>query len=320
MVLLLPANATQGARWHDWYLQGAGAFDQDVRSGEAVNRVGEKNREYLYRWMDISFDKLKMLRESGIEPFAGMAEESSSSESSAIGRQGISEPLVTESRPLARRQFRFVMPEAGEVSLVWGINGWQGAPEAFRPVGTMVKNQVLHTPMDRQSNAFVVQLSLPRGTSVNYCFLITKKRDAFDITWPLCEGEYSEQFTADGLREIRSRTSLATVTQEIHYRAVEAKEVHLVWGLKGWNVAPNSLWPAGTTIIDNVMHTPMILRDGIFVTTLRVPVETLVDYGFQITKRRGLFDLVGPVFDGNYSVRPTQDGQIDIQAKPGLLP
>jgi hypothetical protein len=64
----------------------------------------------------------------------------------------------------------------------------------------------------------------------------------------------------------------------------------------------------------------MILRDGIFVTTLRVPVETLVDYGFQITKRRGLFDLVGPVFDGNYSVRPTQDGQIDIQAKPGLLP
>lgn len=320
VVLLIPANAAQGARWHDWYLQGAGTFDRDVRSGEAVTRVGEKNREYLYRWMDPSFDKVRMLRDSGIGPFAHMAEEPSTPEKGATGHQRNSESLVTKSQPLARRQFRFVMPEAGEVSLVWGINGWQGAPEAFHPVGTKVKDHVLHTPMNRQDDTFVAQLSLPRGTSVNFCFLITKKRDTFDITWPLCEGDYHEQFTTDGLREIRSSTSLATVTQEIRYHALEAKEVHLVWGLKGWNVAPDSLWPAGTTIIDKVMHTPMVLRDGIFVTSLTVPVETPVDYGFQITKRRGLFDLVYPVFDGNYSVRPIQNGQVDIQAKPGLMP
>ncbi len=320
MFLLIPANASQGVRWHDWYLQGAGAFDQDVRSGESVTKVGEKNREYLYRWMDTSFDKLRMLRESGIMPFARMAEEAAFPERSDTGRQTVSEPLVTESRPLARRRFRFVMPEAGEVSLVWGIDGWQVAPEVFRPVGTMVNNHVLHTPMNRQDDTFIAQLALPRGTSVDYCFLITKKRGAFDITWPLCEGDYHERFTADGVREVRSKVSLAMVTQEIRYQSLEAKEVHLVWGLNGWNIAPNPLWPAGTIISNKVMHTPMILREGVFVTILRVPVDTLVDYGFQITKRRGLFDLVYPVFDGNYSVRPIQDGQIDIQAKPGLFP
>lgn len=320
LVLLLPANAAQGARWHDWYLQGAGAFEQDVQSGESVSRVGERNREYLHRWMDPSFDKVRMLRDSGIGPFAHMAAESPAPEGGAASRQQKSESRVAASQPVARRQFRFVTPEAGDVVLVWGINGWQDAPESFRPAGTLVKNHVLNTPMNRQDGAFVAQLSLPRGTSVDYCFLITKKRDAFDITWPLCEGNYQEQFTTDGLREIRSRTSLGMVTQEIRYHAPDAQEVHLVWGLKGWHVAPHSLWPVGTTILDKVMHTPMALRDGIFVTTVTVPVETPVDYGFQITKRRGIFDLVYPVFDGNYSIRPIQDGQIDMQAKPGLIP
>ncbi|MGC3974331.1 MAG: hypothetical protein QM771_08135 [Nitrospira sp.] len=321
MALLIPANATQGARWHDWYLQGAGAFEQDVQSGEPVSRVGERNRKYSYRWMDPSFDKVRMLRDSGIGPFAKMAEEQPATEQlEATGQHGMSESRVAESQPVARKQFHFVMPEAGHVFLVWGINGWQAAPESFRPAGTLIKDHVLHTPMNQQDGAFVAQLSLPRGTSLDYCFLITKKRDAFDITWPLCEGNYHEEFTADGVREIRSQTSLAVVKQEIRYHAQEAKEVHLVWGVKGWHVAPQSLWPSGTTIIERVMHTPMALREGIFVATLTVPVATPVDYGFQITKRRGIFDLVYPLFDGNYIVRPVQDGQIDMQAKPGLIP
>jgi len=319
MVLLVPANATQGARWHDWYLQGAGAFERDVQSGASVSRVGERNREYLYRWMDPSFDKVRMLRDSGIGPFAKMAEEPSAPVQ-APRHQGMPESPVAESLPAARRELRFVMPEAAEVFLVWGINGWQAAPESFRPAGTVVKDHVLHTPMHRQDGVFVMPLALPRGASLDYCFLITKKREAFDITWPLCEGNYHEEFMADGVREIRSRTSLALVRQEIRYHAPEAKEVHLVWGVKGWHVTPQSLWPSGTAIIDHVMHTPMALREGIFVATVTVPVDTAVDYGFQITKRRGIFDLVYPLFDGNYSVRPSQDGQIDMQAKPGLIP
>ena len=45
---------------------------------------------------------------------------------------------------LVTQEFRYHMPEAGEVFLVWG---WQVIAEELRPAGTAVEGNVMHTPM-----------------------------------------------------------------------------------------------------------------------------------------------------------------------------
>lgn len=74
------------------------------------------------------------------------------------------------------------------------------------------------------------------------------------------------------------------VTQEIHYQRQDAGAVSLVWGVNGWQQAPEDLRPADTEIINKVMYTPMKRKGGIFVATLRVPAGTVIDYGFLITR------------------------------------
>ncbi|MEO7859554.1 MAG: hypothetical protein ABIU05_03780, partial [Nitrospirales bacterium] len=44
-------------------------------------------------------------------------------------------------------EIRYHAPEAGEVWLVWGINGWQQAPDTMRPPGTIVPDKAMQTPM-----------------------------------------------------------------------------------------------------------------------------------------------------------------------------
>ena len=320
MCLLIPLNASHGARWRDWYLQGAGPFEQDVRRGEPLNKVAENNREYLYRWMNTDFDKLRMLQESRVGIFAGMGKELHPSKVRKNDSHSDESRSIAPTTHLVKRQIRFIMPEAEEVYLVWGINGWGVLPEARRPPGTSIQNNVMRTPMQREGTTFSAEVALTSGVTADYCFLITKKRDSFDITWPLCEGDHHERFTRAGVKEITSRTSLSTVTHVIRYRAPEAKEVYLVWGLHGWHSAPEILRPAGTILMNKVMHTPMLQNDGTFSVAISLPTGTTLDYGFQITKRRGLFDIVYPLFDGNYATRVVENGRIDIEAKEGLFP
>src|ERR1051325_4550300 len=51
------------------------------------------------------------------------------------------------------------------------------------------------------------------------------------------------------------------VTQEIHYHLPEAAEVFFVWGVDGWAVAPEQLWPPRTEVRQKVLYTPMTLSD-----------------------------------------------------------
>jgi len=54
-----------------------------------------------------------------------------------------------QSQRLVAQEIRYDMPEAGEVFLVWRINGWRVVPEENRPARTMVKDAVMHTQMAR---------------------------------------------------------------------------------------------------------------------------------------------------------------------------
>ncbi len=75
------------------------------------------------------------------------------------------------------RTIKYFMPEAGEVTLVWGVNNWATVPELMRPTGTRVIDGVMRSPMRRQDGTFEVGINVPVGSSLDHGFLITGARD-----------------------------------------------------------------------------------------------------------------------------------------------
>ncbi|MEZ4712280.1 MAG: glycosyltransferase family 39 protein [Caldilineaceae bacterium] len=74
------------------------------------------------------------------------------------------------------------------------------------------------------------------------------------------------------------------VMQEIRYNRPETDAVSLVWGVNGWNLIAETLRPADTIIKNKVMYTSMARQGEQFVTTVRVPAGTVIDYGFLVTQ------------------------------------
>jgi lipopolysaccharide transport system permease protein len=105
------------------------------------------------------------------------------------------------------------------------------------------------------------------------------------------------------------------VTQEICYRMPEAGEVFLVWGVDGWQIVPEDVRPSGTTVKDNVMHTPMLLEGDTFVAKVQVPPGATIDYGFLITKTRSgsAIELWEANGGQDYHTVATQDDIVQVQ-------
>jgi hypothetical protein len=89
------------------------------------------------------------------------------------------------------------------------------------------------------------------------------------------------------------------VAQEIRYRLPLADEVTFLWGVNGWEMAPEAWWPPGTTVANQVMSSPMLVAEGDFVVTLHVPPGTTIDYGFLVTKTSE-GEMIEAVWDGDY--------------------
>lgn len=75
---------------------------------------------------------------------------------------------------LVSLEIRYQLPAAGEVLFVWGVNGWLPVSEHIRPPGTVIRKQVMATPMIRNEKWFTVTLQAEAGSTVDYGFLITK--------------------------------------------------------------------------------------------------------------------------------------------------
>ncbi len=116
------------------------------------------------------------------------------------------------------QEIRYHLDEAGEVFLIWGIDGWKVAPEELRPSRTEQRGAVLYTPMARQGDLFLATLYVPVGTTIDYAFQITKARDGTPII-PIVDtnGAPKKDFhtTVDrsGVADAQPTISLAAATR-----------------------------------------------------------------------------------------------------------
>ena len=242
------------------------------------------------RWQDFNGQGFwKLVRESGtLEEKATVSVVSPEQRKTWLTDDNLDIPLIT-------KKIRYHAPGAAEVWLAWGIDGWQPAPQSVRPPGTVIRDSKMHSPMRSSGDDFFADVSLPPGASLDFFFLISKTNDgqtvdirqerdkhgqAFSKTALL-----SDEISVDSTGWISLRASgLPVAEQSVRYRVGGVKEVWLVWGINEWQPVPEAVRPPGTIIINKLMHTSMVYRDALFVTTVRIPIDAIFDYKFLITK------------------------------------
>jgi hypothetical protein len=197
----------------------------------------------------------------------------------------------------------------------------------------VVKNNVMHTPMVRQGDAFFTQVQVVAGTTIDYGFLVTVLQGGDPVR--LWDGMDEYQFVARAeSRPVELYSflmpsteqgavvipSTSLITQEIRLHLPDASEVLLVWGLDGWGLLPEEFRPPGTTIENQVMHTPMTRDGDVFVGQLSAPAGMTVDYGFLVTKTRAGTDV--RIWDGraNYQfIDAERDNVVEVETELSLL-
>jgi hypothetical protein len=73
-------------------------------------------------------------------------------------------------RSIVTHEFRYYIPEADEVFLVWGINGWGLVTEKIRPPGTAIKKAAMHTPMRHEGDSFIAKVRPRSGRPLTMAF------------------------------------------------------------------------------------------------------------------------------------------------------
>ena len=326
MFFLIPWNTIHGYQWAKWSLDSDKFLMQDLVAGVPLPTIAERHVNLLFPHKDSTSlaNMIQMLQEAGMGPFAqglrntvipeDAAESATSPQTAALVTQEIrydEQDGKVDDSSLVTLEVRYEFPGAGEVFLVWGINGWKPVPAETLLAGTMVKNGVAHTSMVRQDETFIANIHVPAGATVDYGFLTTKTRNGFDVD--IWEGndepvsavrdnsviERQAQLTFVDDQAIARIDNVPLVNQEIRYHMPEAGEVLFAWGVNGWHILPEEIRPAGTTIKDGVMRLPMTRTGDTFVAQVRVPTGAKLEYGFLITDKQGIFDLITPIWDGD---------------------
>lgn len=205
-----------------------------------------------------------------------------------------------DARPI-EQEIRYRMPDAGEVYLVWGINGWKPVPAGMRPAETTINDHGrMSTRMRKVGDDFLVALQVPPGAAIDFGFWTAKKKDGTEFgIWDA--DKYPSQgyqvfarahnpvmIVADPtmvrFRKADDALKGVRATQEIRYPQPGAREVFLMWGVNGWRMLPESDLPRGTIVKDGKMLTPLLRDREVFTVKIQVPIGTTLDYGFLVTR------------------------------------
>ena len=194
----------------------------------------------------------------------------------------------------------YYQPNAAEVELVWGVDGWQLLPEQERPSHTKLENNVMWTRMTPEVDRFVATLALPPGTRLDYGFQTTQRVDGTAVSIWEADGDNDFHLVANTDAQVVHYAAFSLfsgsvfhvssetewVKQEIVYENPSAGEVTLVWGLDSWKRLPEAQLPVNTTVDDGVMHTPLFGNGRNFSAELLVPAGQTLDYGFLVARKR----------------------------------
>lgn len=108
----------------------------------------------------------------------------------------------------------------------------------------------------------------------------------------------------------------------IKYVAPRAEKVYILWGLNGWQIPDQFLWPEGCGQKIGFPYCRMTKVDDAFSITLRVPQGATLDYCFNLqvpSKNVDVWDTNGAPHRDYHSV-VTEDGDALIIPQPGTLP
>lgn len=125
-------------------------------------------------------------------------------------------PAQAADQPVVTQTIRYHTREAGEVALLWGVNGWAQLPQAQRPAGTVIEKNAMATPMTLSDDGFVVSVQVPRGATIDYLFHITRAPSGVAADAWEGNGAPNLDFHAvaqdDGVVDVRGMASLADQT------------------------------------------------------------------------------------------------------------
>jgi len=306
MLLLIPLNSQHGIWWRDWYLGEAERVTAALREGAWAADLARDHGSFLHHAMDPGAleDLMLMLMAAEMGPWPQLRDAPSPRASSA----GVSAASTNE---LVAQEIRYQRASASEVVLVWGIDGWDTLPGYRRPPGTYLQDNVMYTPMTRVDEIFVSTVPAPPGTTIDYGFLTT--RDGSGSATSIWDGDYSSVASGSGAvfervsapnvdsgAAVSPAESRTLVDREFHYRLPGAGVVVLIWGVDGWRSVPAALDRGEGTVLENgLMNTPMRRVGDRFSATVPVPSGAYLEYGFLITDRTGVFDLVRPLWDSH---------------------
>lgn len=83
---------------------------------------------------------------------------------------------------MVTQRFVYQSPKAGAVYLVWGVNFWEAPKQQLLPKASRIKGNTAETRMKKDKDGFVAELTLPKGTRIDFLFRVTqdKKNKAID--------------------------------------------------------------------------------------------------------------------------------------------
>ena len=211
--------------------------------------------------------------------------QSEAEKTNLINAWGLSGEIVSQT-------IKYTQPEAAETYLIWGINGWQPLPTLGQPPGTILYENLMYTPMELKNETFVTDLKVSKGSTLEFGFWITKRRDkgALD-NWDADSSKdfssFSIKIAKDDLIHIESKLDLMQIELlvpiEIKYKIKNVEVMFLVWGINGWkNMFPGTQKKG--TFINGSMYTPMSIDEDGMTAQINVPKGSTVDFCFVINR------------------------------------
>jgi lipoteichoic acid synthase len=80
-----------------------------------------------------------------------------------------------------KQKIQYHAPNAGEVYIVWGINGWYEPESEMLPADTYIKDGLAYTRMQRNHDVFSCDLLLRQNLLLDYVFLISEDEDGKSV-------------------------------------------------------------------------------------------------------------------------------------------